>query len=208
MVSIKPIKGHRSRLVDRGGFTLLEVMMVTFISSFVFAGVLSAYIFLGRGLSRQVNAEGLESRARLALFWFTQDVAAASAVKAQNPGAGVTGTLMILTVPSLGNNVTYACDWSGGAGKGKLTRQVGAGATLTLLTKLTSFSLGYYDPTGNSITAPSTAPANPQANIKQVVMIYTSTAGVAKSGNQSNFSVVSPIVILKNEALLTDPTTP
>ena len=207
MVSIKPIKGHRSRLVDRGGFTLLEVMMVTFISSFVFAGVLSAYIFLGRGLSRQVNAEGLESRTRLALFWFTQDVAAASAVKAQNPGAGVTGTLMNLTVPSLGN-VTYACDWSGGAGKGKLTRQVGAGATLTLLTKLTSFSLGYFDPNGNPITAPSTAPLNPQANIKQVYMVYTSTAGVAKTGNQSNFTVVSPLVILKNKALLTDPTTP
>jgi len=207
MVSIKPIKGHRSRLVDRGGFTLLEVMMVTFISSFVFAGVLSAYIFLGRGLSRQVNAEGLESRTRLALFWFTQDVAAASAVKAQNPGAGVTGTLMNLTVPSLGN-VTYACDWSGGAGKGKLTRQVGAGATLTLLTKLTSFSLGYFDPNGNPITAPSTAPLNPQANIKQVYMVYTSTAGVAKTGNQSKFTVVSPLVILKNKALLTDPTTP
>ena len=207
MVSIKPIKGHRSRLANRGGFTLLEVMMVTFISSFVFAGVLSAYIFLGRGLSRQVNAEGLESRTRLALFWFTQDVAAASAVKAQNPGAGVTGTLMNLTVPSLGN-VTYACDWSGGAGKGKLTRQVGAGATLTLLTKLTSFSLGYFDPNGNPITAPSTAPLNPQANIKQVYMVYTSTAGVAKTGNQSNFTVVSPLVILKNKALLTDPTTP
>jgi prepilin-type N-terminal cleavage/methylation domain-containing protein len=207
MVFIKPIKGHRSRLVDRGGFTLLEVMMVTFISSFVFAGVLSAYIFLGRGLSRQVNEQGLESRARLALFWFTQDVSTASAVKAQNPGAGVTGTLMTLTVPSLGN-VTYACDWSGGAGKGKLTRQVGAGAKLTLLTKLTSFSLGYNDPSGNSITAPSTAPLNPQAIIKQVYMVYTSTAGVAKTGNQSNFTVVSPLVILKNKALLTDPTTP
>lgn len=207
MVSIKPIKGHRSRLVDRGGFTLLEVMMVTLISSFVFAGVLSAYIFLGRGLSRQVNEEGLESRTRLALFWFTQDVSNASAVKAQNPGAGVTGTLMILTVPSLGS-VTYACDWSGGAGQGKLTRQVGAGATLTLLTNLTSFSLGYFDPSGNSITAPSTAPTNAQANIKQVDMVYTSTAGVAKTGNQSNFTVVSPIVILKNKAVLTDPTSP
>jgi prepilin-type N-terminal cleavage/methylation domain-containing protein len=207
MVSIKPIKGHRSRLVDRGGFTLLEVMMVTLISSFVFAGVLSAYIFLGRGLSRQVNEEGLESRTRLALFWFTQDVSTASAVKAQNPGAGVTGTLMILTVPSVGN-VTYACDWSGGAGNGKLTRQVGAGATLTLLTNLTSFSLGYFDPSGNSITAPSTAPANPQANIKQVDMVYTSTAGVAITGNQSNLTVVSPMVILKNKDLLTDPTAP
>ena len=120
-------------------------MMVTFISSFVFAGVLSAYIFLGRGLARQVNEESLESRTRLALFWFTQDVSNATTIAAQNPGAGVSGTLMTLSEPTLGN-VYYACDWSGGAGNGKFTRQVGTtGPVLTLLTNLTSFGLGYYD---------------------------------------------------------------
>jgi hypothetical protein len=79
---------------------------------------------------------------------------------------------------------------------------------LTLLTNLSSFSLGYYDTTGNSLTAPATAPTSPQINIKQVYMAYTSTAGVAATGNQSNFTVVSPSVILKNKAFLTDPTTP
>ena len=39
-------------------------------------------------------------------------------------------------------------------------------------------------------------------------MAYTSTAGVAGTGKQSNFTVVSPSVILKNKAFLTDPTTP
>ncbi len=190
------------------GFTLLEVMMVTAISSFVFAGVLSAYIFLGRGLARQVNAESLESRTRLALFWFTQDVASATSVIAQNPGAGVTGTRITLSVPSLGNSVYYACDWSGGTGQGKLTRQVGTGAVLTLLTNLTSFSFGYYDLAGNSVTAPSTAPSTAQINIKQIYMTYTSSAGVAATGAQSNYTVVSPRVNIKNKGLLTDPTTP
>jgi hypothetical protein len=183
-------------------------MMVTFISSFVFAGVLSAYIFLGRGLARQVNEESLESRTRLALFWFTQDVSNATTIAAQNPGVGVSGTLMTLSEPTLGN-VYYACDWSGGAGNGKFTRQVGTtGPVLTLLTNLTSFSLGYYDATGNSISAPTSAPTSAQINIKEAYMAYTVTAGVASSGDLSNFTMVSPRVLLKNKGILTDPTTP
>jgi hypothetical protein len=181
-------------------------MMVTFISSFVFAGVLSAYIFLGRGLSRQVNEEGLESRTRLALFWFTQDISSSSAIVAQNPGSGVTGTLMTLTIPS--GTVYYACNWAGGTGNGLLTRQFGStGPVLTLLKNLTSFSLGFYDPAGNAVTVPATA-TSPEANIKQAYMVYTTTAGVASTGNQSNLTVVSPRVTIKNKSVLTDPTTP
>ncbi|MFZ1056280.1 MAG: prepilin-type N-terminal cleavage/methylation domain-containing protein [Opitutaceae bacterium] len=206
MVSTKRIKGPRPHAASRGGFTLLEVMLVTFISSFVFAGVLSAYIFLGRGLARQVNEEGLESRTRQALFYFSQDVSQASAASAQNPGAGVTGTLLTLTVPS--GSVTYACNWAGGTGSGILTRQVNAGTAVTLLTNLSNFSFGYYDLAGNSITVPATAPTNPQVDIKRIYMAYTSTAGVASTGAQSNFTVVSPTVIMKNKPVLTDPTTP
>jgi Tfp pilus assembly protein PilW len=182
-------------------------MMVTFISSFVFAGVLSAYIFLGRGLSRQMNAEGLESRTRLALYYFTQDVSSASSITAQNPGAETTGTQMTLTIPG-SNNISYYCDWSQGATKGTLERQVGANPYLILLTNLTAFSFQYFDPTSNSVTVPASAPANPQINIKQVCMTYSVSAGYAPSGNQSQFTVVSPLVILKNQGMLQDPTNP
>ena len=181
--------------------------MVTLISSFVFAGVLSAYIFLGRGLARQINAEGLESRTRRALYWFARDVSSATSITAQNPGATTTGNRMTLAVPSLGT-VYYACDWSGGSGQGKLTRQVGSGATLTLLTDLSSFGVGCYDLTGNAITLPSSAPSTPQVDIKQVYMTYTATVGVASTGAQSNYTVVSPTVILKNKGFLQDPTAP
>jgi hypothetical protein len=182
-------------------------MMVTFISSFVFAGVLSAYIFLGRGLSRQVNEEDLESRTRLALFWFNQDVSLSSAIIAQNPGTRVTGTMMSLTIPSVGSTVYYACNWAGGTGNGVLTRQVGVGPVLKLLTHLTSFSFGYYDSAGNTIAAPTTA-TSAAIDIKQAYMAFTTTEGVASTGNQSNLTVVSPRVTLKNKGILTDPTTP
>lgn len=181
--------------------------MVTFISAFVFAGVLSAYIFLGRGLSRQVNAESLESRTRLALHYFTQDVSSASAITAQNPGVQVTGPQMALVIPGL-NTVTYYCDWSQGASKGILERQVGTNPYLVLLTNLSAFSLQFFDATTHTVTVPTAAPSTPQIDIKQICLTYTSTAGYGPSGNLSNFTVVSPLVIMKNKSVLQDPNQP
>jgi len=214
MVFQSHIKGH-NRNAQRGrGFTLLVVMMVTLISAFVFSGVLSAYIFLGRGLARQVNAEGLESRTRLALYYFTRDVSSAISITAQNPGTQTTGNQMVLSInqpnPPGPNpaTITYKCDWSKGTSAGILERQVGSGAWLVLLTHLTSFSLQYFDSTTNSITVPTSAPSSPQTSIKQVCMTYTAGAGYSQSGARSQFTVVSPLVILKNKGLLTDPTAP
>jgi len=181
--------------------------MVTFISSFVFAGVLSAYIFLGRSLARQVNEESMESRARLALFYFTQDVSTASTITASYPGAYTTGNCITLTIPPT-TTVVYTCDWSGGNTAGLLTRTVGSSPPLTLLTNLSSFSFGYYDPTGSVVTVPASAPASPQINIKQVYMAFTSAMGYQASGASSQYTVVSPSVTLKNQALLTDPNQP
>jgi hypothetical protein len=191
-------------------------MMVTFISSFVFAGVLSAYIFLGRGLAREANEESLESRGRLALFWVTQDVSTAFSISAQNPGANTTGNQFVLSVPiydptsntSLVHTVTYACDWSQGPALGVLQRQVDSGTPLVLLTNLSNFSFGYYDMTGTPFPAPNSPPLSPQINIKQVNMTYTSVAGYATSGAQSQYTVVSPRVVMKNKTLLTDPGDP
>jgi type II secretory pathway pseudopilin PulG len=207
----RSLKGPRA-----GGFTLLEVMMVTFISSFVFAGVLSAYIFLGRSLARQANEESLESRGRLALYWVTQDVSAAFSITAQNPGTNASGTQFTLSVPiynpssgsSQVHTVTYACDWSQGPTLGILERQVDGGTPLVLLTNLTNFSFGYYDMTGTSVTAPNSPPLSPQIDIKQVFMTYTSSAGYPTSGAQSQYTVVSPRVVMKNKTLLTDPSDP
>ena len=178
--------------------------MVTFISSFVFAGVLSAYIFLGRGLMRQSNAESLESRSRLALYYFTLDVSTASSITAVNPGTQVTGTQMILVAAGSGT-VTYSCDWSQGASKGTLQRQVGSNTPLVLLTNLTGITFSYFDMGGSTVTVPSTTPSYSQLNIKQVMLSFTSSAGYAASGAQSNLTVVSPRVIMKNKPLIEDP---
>jgi Tfp pilus assembly protein PilW len=200
------IKNRDPRVLGTRAFTLLEVMMVTLISAFVFAGVLSAYIFLGRGLARQINEQGLESRSRLALYWFTQDVSSASAIASQNPGSDMTGDQFTLTIPSSSNSVTYHCDWTGGAGLGKLER-VSGGTTLVLLTNLSSITFGYYDATGAVVTAVASNTST-QMKIKQVYMTYTTTAGVQSTGAQSNLTVVSPRVVMRNKTVPTDPNDP
>jgi prepilin-type N-terminal cleavage/methylation domain-containing protein len=77
MVFQSHIKGRSPDARRERGFTLLEVMMVTLISSFVFAGVLSAYIFLGRGLMRQGFEFDLESHSRVTIHDFTDDISGA-----------------------------------------------------------------------------------------------------------------------------------
>jgi len=181
-------------------------MMVTFISSFVFAGVLSAYIFLGRGLVRQGNEEQLESRSRVALYDFTQDMSGASAV--------VTASGTVLTVntwipqtasnPPVLGTATYTYDPV--AAQLTLMRSSPIAASLlafpnwptpaalssyVLLSNLTSFSFGTYDINGNPTSVP--------ALIKQVNMNFTATSGSQVSGAQSHFTVVSPQVIMKNK---------
>lgn len=185
--------------------------MATLISAFVFAGVLSSYIFLGRGLARQVNEESLESQARVALYWLSQDVSSASAIATQNPGTATTGYQLSLTESSIGS-VTYYCDWSAGSPNGKLVRNA-SGTSLTLLKNLSSINFAFYDVNGNAVSAPSTgsplsAPTTQQLNIKQVGMYFTSTAGTAVVGNQSTFNVASPRLVMKNKGLLTDPSNP
>jgi prepilin-type N-terminal cleavage/methylation domain-containing protein len=208
MVSRTYTKNREVAAANSRGFTLLEVMMVTFISSFVFAGVLSAYIFLGRSLSRQANEDSLESRAHLALYYFTQDLSNASTIVANNPGTYTSGTQLSLIVPGAAGSVTYSCDWSGGSSAGVLSRAVGSNPSLPLLNNLSSFQFFFYDPTGTAISVPASPPSSPQINIKQVCMAFTSGAGYAPAGNRSQFTVVSPRVVLKNQALLKDPNDP
>ena len=158
-------------------------MLAVFISSFVFAGMLSAYIFLARGLVREGNAESLESRTRLALYYFNQDVSSATGVT--NSGA----TQLVLS-NSLGP-VTYT------EAGGILTRTTPAGS-LVLLTGISTFSFGYFNLGG---VAPSPTPSGVMW-IKEINMSYTTEAGTAVSGAQSHYNVVSPQVVLKNKALL------
>jgi len=187
------------------GYSLLEVMVVTAISAFVFAGVLSAYVFLGRGLMRQSNAEQVESRSRQALYDFTQDMSSASAVISANATMVTVNTWIPQTAtnPTVMGTATY--EYVPADGQLTLTRTAPNAANLAfpnwptppgppayvLLNNVTNFSFGTYDMNGNATGITSL--------IKQVSMAFTATAGSQIAGAQSRFTVVSPQVILKNK---------
>ena len=119
-----------SRTLDRrrrsAGFTLTEVLVAAAISSFILAGVLSSFLFIGRSGANIQNYSDMESQARKALELFAEDTRQASAI------TWVTNNQIRLTVNGQAHTYTYA--------SGSLTRTVvgvAAGATTTTTTLLT-----------------------------------------------------------------------
>lgn len=81
MVYQSHIKGPSRSSRGVRGFTLVEMMFSVGITGFVFAGVISSYLFLARGLAKNAYNMDLESRSRLALRCIRDDVTAATAVE-------------------------------------------------------------------------------------------------------------------------------
>jgi Tfp pilus assembly protein PilW len=96
------------RHADRRGFTLAEVIIGATLSTVVLAGVLSAFLMLGRSGVNAANYSMSESEIRRAIEDFSQDIRMASNVT-WNSAQSIT-----LTVPnnytSNSNLVTYAYD--------------------------------------------------------------------------------------------------
>ena len=198
-------KGRSARVPRRQAFTLLEVMVVTVISGIVFAGVLSAYIFLGRGLMRQGNEEQLESRSRQALYDFTQDMSAASAVISANATTLTVNTWIPQTAgnPPVMGTATY--EYAPAEGQLSLIRDSAARRDACLpeladaarepgirpAEQRNEFQLRHLRHERRLHRHPGTDQAGN--------MSFTTTAGSQIGGAQSHFTVVSPQVILKNK---------
>lgn len=108
---IFPTRSNRSARPHRGrhrGFTLPEVIIGASLGTIVLAGVLSAFLMLGRSGINVANYSMSESEIRRAMEDFAQDVRMANNVNWNSE------TSITLTVPgnytSTSNQVTYAWD--------------------------------------------------------------------------------------------------
>jgi hypothetical protein len=184
-------------------------MLSAFITSFVFAAVLSAYIFLGRGLTRQGNEEMLESRSRQTLFYVTQDVSSATAIDPLWMGSPSGGnSILKLYYPDSSDEVIYTYNSAAGtltrtfSGTAQAAAAPGPAILFTGLPSaanpgnigLSSMAFSFYDFTGTPTTA---APA-----AKQVNLTFTALAGIGASGAQSHINVVSPRILMKSKPFL------
>lgn len=92
----------------RGGFTMAEVMIASALSTFVLAGVLSAFLMIGRSSFSAGNYSEMEAQARRGLDQFSGEAREASDLH-WNSAQSVT-----LTVPTTGGSTTVTYGYEAG----------------------------------------------------------------------------------------------
>lgn len=170
----------------RRGFTLVEIMVATGISAIVLLGILTAYLFVARNLTRLVNLQQQEVASRGTLRQFTQDVSAAISLTT------ATASQLDLTKPAASGTATVSYVYS--SGSQTLTRTDSAG-TRTLLTYLTAFTITYYNEGGTAITG------SPQS-VKSIEISFSTAVGSSAAGTLARYSSASSRILLRNKPLL------
>ena len=162
-------------------------MVATSLLAVVLAGVLAAYLFVGRNLTRLVNVQHQEVESRRTLRTFTQDLSSAIQLST------ATTTVLTLTKPAAGGG-TVTVTYTYSSVDGTLVRTE-AGANNTLLSGLTTFTITYYNEAGTIVTS------SPQS-VKAVEFAFASSSGSAASGTRASYTTVSPRVLLRNKPAL------
>lgn len=157
------------------------------LSSFILAGVLTTFLFLGRSGANLSNYNDMEAQARKALELFAEDTRQASAV------SWASSTAVTLNVNSILTTYTY----DSGAGTFNRTR---SGTATTLLTGITQFNFLAYTITGAAITDFSTASARTTANnLTKQVQISLSAARTSATVAAATNLVLSARYVLRNK---------
>jgi hypothetical protein len=161
-------------------------MVAASLSAIVFAGILSAFLFMGRSLTRLINLQTQEVASRRAVRLFTQDVSAAIQLTT------CVATQVTMTKPAASGTTTVSYGFD--AATGVFVRTEGSDAQ-TILRGLTALAITYYNEGGAVITG------SPQS-VKAVEFSFTTATGSEASGTKVNYRMVSPRVILRNKPLL------
>lgn len=161
-------------------------MVASSLGAILCAGVLAAYLFVGRNLTRLVNFQTQEVESRRTLQYFTEDASAAIQLSTG------TATNLALTKPTESGTTAVAYAYSSAAGT--LTRTDGAGARV-ILTGLTTLKFSYYNEGGTEVT-------NSPQSVKAVELSFASASGSAASGTKASYTTVSPRVVLRNKQAL------
>jgi type II secretory pathway component PulJ len=202
--------GSHKASVSASGFTLVEIMVATGLSAIIFAGILSAYLFLGRNLTRLVNTQEQGVASRRALQWFTTDLSAAIQILTTTTTPSTTtppsSSQIAITKPprsatATSDIVTYVYNSSSGTLVRTETIVDPAATpststtTTSLLSHLTAFTMNYYDAGANTVTPTSLV-------VKAVECTFTSATGTATSGTLASYQMVSPRVVVRNKLAL------
>lgn len=180
---ITTLSPARSRL---RGFTLVEIMIGASLSTFILAGVLSTFLFLGRSGANVQNYNDMEAQARKALELFAEDTRQASAI--------VWTSNQSLTLTVNGASIVYA--YSSGAKT--FTRRTSTGAQ-TLVTGITSFAFKAYNITGSELGLSSAALLATAGQATKQLQISLESARSSQTVTDATNTVLSARFILRNK---------
>lgn len=180
---------HTERGASRG-FTMVEVMIASTLSAFVLAGVLSAFLMLGRSGYSASNYSDMEAQVRRGLERFSGEAREASDIR-WNSAQSIT-----LTVPTAGSQTTVTYGYNGGV----FFRQAGAAgsgaAQVPLVYGVASdfaFRRFRLDSSGNT---DAVAANDLETKLIQITLRATRTGATTVAANQR---VYSSRLLLRNK---------
>lgn len=178
------LSDHRSvRRNRRAGFTLVEVLIASTLSTLVLAGTLTAFLMIMRSGLRISNYSVMESQTRRAFEQFGVDARMANGYASTFTSGAITSCT--LTIPSADlstiTQVTYGFD-SSNSSNGKFFSVPGADPTATtgrvdLVQYVKSMTFNRYDSTGTLI-APATTSDSGIKHLQVSISVSRSTLGV------------------------------
>lgn len=139
-IFIPPTEPRRAGGTRPGnGFTLVEVMIGVTLSTLVLAGVLSAFLLIGRTAYRSSNYSELEAQTRRSLQIFGNDVRESSNIH-WNSAQSI--TLSVVTAGNISTQVTYAYDASTSGATAGCFYRVAGDATSTAAPQILMRNVG------------------------------------------------------------------
>jgi len=179
-------------------FTLVEVMVAAALASLVLAGVMSAFLFIGRTSFTTGNYSEMEAQTRRALDRFAGDVRMATGIRWNSRQS------LTLTLPTAGNattQVTYAYDPLSVGVTARTFYRVSGDATSTLPREAlvrgvaTDFSFQRFKLEQNGVTA-NAAANDLETKLVQVSLRPVRTGVTTVAGSQH---VLSARYLLRNK---------
>jgi hypothetical protein len=179
---------------SRRAFTLVELLIGTSLSAVVMAGMLSAYLFLAKNLTRLNTTESFDRSSQRAVTLFSRDISAAT--KIVSVASSTSSASLVMNVPT--GTVTYS--WSGSAaapGALSRTQTVTATAVTTTESLVSNVALAVFtsrDGNGNATTT--------TFNTRQVQLTLTGALRASSGGTLATRMAASPNLLIASQALI------
>ena len=189
MITTTPslIRNQGSRRA-RAGFSLIEVMVSTTLAGVVLAGVMTAFLFLGRSGANVRNYSDMEAQARRGLEFFAEDVRQASAI------VWSSSTHVTLTV----NSASVAYVYSSSAGT---FSRVDASSNRVLMSGIApgTFTFRAFNVVGNELPLATSADLAAAGSSTKQLQISLEASRTSQTVATATNTVLSARFILRNK---------